>query len=260
MARLPGVFVSHGAPSLLLDDTPTRSFLAGLGASIGRPRGIVCVSAHWEASRPTVTASASPATLCDFYGFPAALYAMRYPAPGDPALARRVASLLAAAGLDAEEDPSRGFDHGAWVPLTLMYPGADVPVVQLSVQSALGAAHHLEMGRALAPLRDEGVLVLGSGGATHDLRGFFGHALDDAPEDYAREFDGWLRDAVVRGDDAALAAWAERAPHARRNHPTAEHFLPLLVPAGSAGRGARGRVLHAAFEFGVLSMAAFAWD
>lgn len=260
MATLPSVFVSHGAPTLLLDDTPTRSFIEGLGATVGRPRGIVCVSAHWEAPRPTVSASPAPGTIHDFFGFPPVLYTKRYPAAGDPALARRVASLLGAAGLDAAEDPSRGLDHGAWVPLMLMYPGADVPVVQLSVQPALGAGHHLELGEALAPLRDDGVLVLGSGGATHNLRDFGRHAIDAPPVTYAREFDDWLGDAVARGDEAALAGYADGAPHGRRNHPTPEHFLPLLVSAGAAARGAPGRRIHAAFEYGVLSMAAFAWE
>ncbi len=260
MATLPSVFVSHGAPTLVLDDTPTRAFLETLGEAIGRPTGIVCVSAHWEERRPTVSATPAPGTIHDFFGFPGALYSMRYPAAGDPALAHRVASLFLAAGLAAAEDPSRGLDHGAWVPLSLMYPRADVPVVQLSVQSALGPDHHLEMGRALAPLRREGVLVRGSGGATHTLGDFGRHAIDAPPVAYAREFDDWLHDAVVRGDRAALAAYAEVSPHGRRNHPTPEHFLPLFVPAGAAGRDAPGRRLHAAFQYGVLSMAAFAWD
>ena len=260
MAKLPSVFVSHGAPTLVLDDTPTRSFLEGLGAAIGRPRGIVCVSAHWEERDPTVSASPAPGTIHDFFGFPRALYSLRYPAAGDPALAHRAASLLFAAGFNAREDASRGLDHGAWVPLTLMYPRADVPVVELSVQPGLGPDHHLGMGGALAPLRDDGVLVLGSGGATHNLRDFGGHAIDDPPAAYAREFDDWLDDAVARGDFAALASYADAAPHGRRNHPTPEHFLPLFVPAGAAGRNAPGRRLHAAFEYGVLSMAAFAWD
>ncbi len=260
MAKLPSVFVSHGAPTLLLDDTATRAFLEGLGATLGRPRGILCVSAHWEERRPRLTSSAAPGTIHDFFGFPPALYSLRYAAPGDPTLARRAGELLRAAGLDAAEDASRGLDHGAWVPLRLMYPGADVPVVQLSVQSSLGPGHHLAMGEALAPLRDEGVLVLGSGGATHNLREFGRYAIDDPPVAYALEFDDWLHGAVARGDDAALAGYADVAPYGRRNHPTPEHFLPILVPAGAAGRGTPGRRIHAAFEYGVLSMAAFAWD
>ncbi|MBZ5638102.1 MAG: dioxygenase [Acidobacteriia bacterium] len=260
MATFPSVFVSHGAPTLLLDETETRAFLEGLGSTLGTPRGIVCASAHWEAPCATVSGSAAPGTIHDFLGFPSELYAVRYPAPGDPALARSVAALLTAAGIEAAIDGARGLDHGAWVPLKLAYPGADVPVVEISVQPGLGPAHHLEIGRALAPLREDGVLVLGSGGATHNLREFGRYAIGDPPAGYAREFDEWLRDAIGRGDAESLLSYADRGPHGLRNHPTPEHFLPILVPMGSSGPAGRGRRIHAAFEYGVLSMAAFSWD
>ncbi len=256
---LPSVFISHGAPSLALEpDDPTHVFLSGLGVTLGRPRAIVCVSAHWEAPRPSVTGAMAPVTIHDFYGFPEPLYAIRYPAPGDPALAAQVLSLLSSAGLDTALDDKRGFDHGMWVPLSLMYPGADVPVLQLSVQSGLGAAHHAALGAALAPLRNEGVLILGSGGATHDLRRV-ARGGSAVPSD-VRWFEEWLVEGVTEGETTELIEWRTHAPYPAANHPTPEHFLPLFVPLGAAPEGTKGRVLHRAFAYGALSMAAFAWD
>jgi 4,5-DOPA dioxygenase extradiol len=260
--KLPAVFVSHGAPTLALEShDPTHVFLQTLGASLGKPKGILCVSAHWEASAPTLGASTKPETIHDFYGLPDALYRIRYGAPGDPTLAESAHVLLTAAGLSARKDVQRGLDHGAWVPLLLAYPDADVPVVQLSVQSGLDAAHHVALGRALAPLRDEGILILGSGGATHDLRRAMLGGREDAPVPRdVEQFEDWLVSQVEAGATDALQAWTSEAPHARANHPTPEHFLPLFVPLGAAPQGTKGRVLHRRFAYGALSMAAFAWD
>ncbi|GMQ90073.1 MAG: class III extradiol ring-cleavage dioxygenase [Gammaproteobacteria bacterium] len=260
MSVLPGIFVSHGAPTLLLEKGPTQDFLAGLGAMLPPPRAIVCISAHWETTNPRVTGAARPDTIHDFYGFPDALYRMRYPAPGDPALAARIAKLLQEAGFEVDMDESRGLDHGAWVPLMLAYPQADVPVVQLSIQIPRGTRHHLEIGKALAPLRAQGVLIMGSGGATHNLAEFRGQALDASPLQYVIEFDTWLENAIVTGDQCALLDYEGSAPSARRNHPTAEHFLPLFVALGATSEETSGRKLHGAFTYGVLSMAAYAWD
>ncbi|MBZ5536361.1 MAG: dioxygenase [Acidobacteriia bacterium] len=256
---LPTLFVSHGAPTLLIDPGPTRDFLKELGETLGRPRGILCVSAHWEASTPTVTLGPNPKTIHDFFGFPPELYEVSYPAPGDRQLAQGIIEMLKADGFAGKEDSERGLDHGAWVPLKLMFPEADVPVVQLSVQSGLGADHHLRMGKALQPLRKAGVLILGSGGATHNLREFQGQAIDVPPPDYVKDFETWLCQAVTEGREDALINYQINGPSARRNHPTPEHFLPLFVPLGAAG-GAQGRLLHRAFTYGILSMAAFAWD
>ena len=170
MQRIPTVFVSHGAPTLALEPAEAGAMLARLGRELPRPQSILVVSAHWEAERPTVSTAALPRTIHDFYGFPRELYSLSYGAPGAPRLAQRVTELLAAAGIGCDEAPDRGLDHGAWVPLRYLYPEADVPVTQLAVSPGLGAAHHLELGRALAPLADEGVLVLGSGALTHNLR------------------------------------------------------------------------------------------
>ena len=258
MTALPTLFVSHGAPSMVLEAGPTSGFLRSLARTFARPRAIVCISAHFDTRVPTVTASARPQTVHDFFGFPEELYRLRYRAPGEPALARRIAAALGHAGLDSRLDAERGLDHGAWAPLSLMYPAADIPVVQLSLQSALGARHHLRVGQALAALRDEGVLILGSGGATHNLRAFRGQVVDSPVTEYAAAFDRWLHDAVVGGHTAALLDW-ERAPQAAINHPSAEHLLPIFVPLGAAGADAKGRALHRQFTYGMLSMAAFIW-
>lgn len=260
MPALPSIFLTHGSPTLVTDSCPAHDFMARLGDDLPRPRAILCLSAHWERETPTVGTAPRPETIHDFFGFPEALYALDYPAPGAPDLARRVAGLLDEAGLPCRCDPARGLDHGAWVPLSLAYPAADIPVTQLSVQTALGPAHHLALGRALEPLRHDGVLILASGSATHNLRDFGRFPLDAPPASYAVEFADWLDDAVARGDSAALADYHARAPHARRNHPTPEHFLPLLAAMGAGGANARGRRLHASYTFGVFSMAAYAFD
>ncbi len=259
MTTLPTVFVSHGAPTLIIDAIPAHDFLARLGKALPRPEAILCVSAHWEAASPMVNLPTNPITIYDFYGFPSELYQITYPAPGSPALAERVAKMLMKAGFDAATHPERGLDHGAWVPLKLMYPQADIPVIQLSVQSRLGAAHHLALGRALRPLRSEGVLILGSGGATHNLLAFRGQPADSPVQEYVQAFDDWLNDCVTTGKTEQLVDYLNQGPYAHRNHPSPEHYLPLLVPLGAAGEDERGRRINQGIDYGILSMAAFQW-
>lgn len=252
---LPALFVSHGAPTLLLEGGPTVKFLSQLGSELDRPRAVLCVSAHWESDAPIVSTAERPETIHDFYGFPPALYEMRYDAPGAPGLAERVRALLVDAGLGGATDPGRGLDHGAWVPMKLMYPAADIPVLQLSVQSRRDPAHHVAVGRALAPLREEGVLILGSGSAIHNLRELkWG---DGEPEPWARDFAGWLDHAVEAGAEEDLVQYRRRAPSGARAHPTDEHFLPLFVALGAGG--GKGRRLHGAFSHRNLGMHAYAW-
>lgn len=260
MNRLPALFVSHGAPTLALEPRPTRSFLAQLGAAIGRPQAILTISAHWETAAPAVSTALHPETIHDFYGFPEALYAMRYPAPGAPELANQAMQLLAAAGLTAAGVADRGLDHGAWVPLLLMYPGADIPVTQLAVQTPLGPAHHWRLGEALRPLRDQGVLIIGSGSVTHNLREFGRYRYDDEPPSWVSEFNDWLHTTVESPDREALIDYRMRAPQAARNHPTEEHLLPLLVAAGAATPGSRPQRLYAAYTYGVIGMDAYRFD
>lgn len=259
MTTLPTVFVSHGAPTLITDRGRTVDFLRQLATQLPRPRAILCISAHWETDAPIVSGNAQPPTIHDFYGFPPALYELSYPAPGDPALARTTQELLEAAGLPCAIHPQRGLDHGAWVPLMLAWPQADIPVVQLSVQPHRDPAHHYAMGRALQPLREQGVLLFASGAATHNLRDFRGQAMNTAPPDYVLAFDAWLTSAITRGAVPELLNYAAQAPEAKHNHPTPEHFLPLFVALGAA-TDARAQVLHQDYNFGILSMAAYQWQ
>jgi 4,5-DOPA dioxygenase extradiol len=252
---LPAVFVSHGAPTLPFDDVPARDFLRGLGVQLDRPRAVLAVSAHWDTDAPATNAVISNDTIHDFFGFPRPLYELRYAAPGDALLAREAAGLLKDFG--ARTDTMRGLDHGAWVPLMLMYPDADIPVVQLSVQSGKGAAHHIALGRALAGLRQDNVLVLGSGGFVHNLRQI---APPGTPEaSWSKDFAGWMHDRLMEGDDAALADYRIRAPHAAMAHPTDEHLMPLLVAYGAGGSEKRAERLHTSATFGSLRMDAYSF-
>jgi 4,5-DOPA dioxygenase extradiol len=258
-SRFPAVFVSHGAPTLAVEENDTTAFLGRLGRELGKPGAILCVSAHWNTGEPAVSAAERPQTIHDFGGFPQELYRIRYDAPGAPALAARVGELLAGVGIACEVAPERGLDHGAWVPLRLMYPEADVPVAQLSIQPGLDPRHHFRVGRALAPLRDEGVLLLATGSVTHNLSKLnFG----GAPPDWARQFDEWLFRKIVSGETEELFDYRRLAPHAQVAHPTDEHLLPLFVAlgAGSAGGAAvAGRGLHRGWTVGSLSMAAYSF-
>lgn len=226
---LLSLFLSHGAPTLPLTDTPARTFLSQIGNKLERPKAILVISAHWETAVPTVNAVDSNETIHDFGGFPRALYDLRYPAPGSPKFATRVAERLRAGGFDCNVDRRRGLDHGAWVPLLLMYPKADIPVLQLSVQPHLGPEHHLRVGRALAPLRSEGVLIIGSGSFTHDLSEFCGHNPNDPAPNWVNSFANWFDAALAKGQIDDLIDYRRRAPFATKNHPTEEHLLPLCM-------------------------------
>jgi 4,5-DOPA dioxygenase extradiol len=251
---LPTLFVSHGAPTLALDPGETGAAWQTLAGTLPRPKAVLCVSAHWTTAAPMVSGPSRNTTIHDFHGFPAPLYQISYPAPGDPALAEHVQRLLADAGMTTGIDRNRGLDHGAWVPLRLMYPQADVPAIQLSVQPGRDAAWHYRMGEALAPLRAEGVLIVASGGAVHNLREI---AWDGGPAPaWAQGFDEWLATALAEGRLADLIDW-QRAPQARRAQPTDEHFLPLFVALGAAGKAARGERVHHGFTLASMSMAAF---
>jgi 4,5-DOPA dioxygenase extradiol len=229
MDAMPVLFAAHGAP-VLLDDATWMGELAGWAGALPRPAGVVMISAHWE-QRPTTLGATRPVPLVyDFYGFPERYYRQQYPAPGAPALAARVRELLAAAGQPFSEAPERGLDHGAYVPLVAMYPAADVPVLQVSMP-ALEPRALFALGEALAPLRAERVLVLGSGFLTHNMA----HAFRPGIPAWAREFDAWAEDALRRHDIDALLDFQARAPAARLALPTWEHYAPLLVALGAIG-------------------------
>jgi 4,5-DOPA dioxygenase extradiol len=210
-------------------------------------------------SAPSLSLAEHPETIHDFGGFPDFMYELKYPAQGAPAVATRAAELLRAGGFDIALHPSRGLDHGAWVPLMLMYPEADIPVVQLSIQLRESPEHHWRMGEALRPLREEGVLIMGSGSATHNLREFFLYEGASEPPEYVLEFEQWLVDAVTQGRKEDLLHYLERGPHAKRAHPSPDHFFPLLVAAGAGDESTRGTVLHQSITFGILAMDAFAY-
>jgi len=223
-------------------------YLRGIADSVGtRPQAVLVISAHWEAADPTVGSAPNPPLIFDYQGFPEHTYQLEYPAPGSPELAARVRDLLTHAGIASQEDATRGFDHGVFVPFLLMYPDADIPVVQLSLRADLDPAAHIAIGQALAPLRDEGVLIVGSGMSYHNLREFWS---DDTEP--AQHFDAWLSDAVEDADPASrdrkLAAWSQ-APAAHAAHPRSEHLLPLMVAAGAGGKD-RGRRTYSDQVFG----------
>ncbi len=256
---LPTLFLSHGSPMHAIEPGAAGKAWEALGRTLPRPRAVLMVSAHWETSVPMLTGNPQPQTIHDFGGFPAELFAIRYPAPGAPALATQTVALLKNAGVTAGVDGCRGLDHGAWVPLRWMYPGHDVPVVQLSVQPALGTAHHVALGRALAPLADDDVLIVGSGHTTHNLRDWMGNPRRHEPLRYAQEFSDWLQARLVAHDTAALVAYREQAPEAARAHPTEEHFLPLHVAWGAAGDSPRVERIVDGFEAGALSLDSYAF-
>ena len=252
---LPTLFLSHGSPMHALDPGAAGKAWASLGQSLPHPRALLIASAHWETNLPMLTGNPKPETVHDFFGFPEPLYRIRYPAPGEPDIARRGLALLKDAGFIPAIDGCRGIDHGAWSPLLHMYPDASIPVVQVSLQKEFGPRHHLALGRALAPLAAEGVLLIGSGQMTHNLRDR--RADGAAPLAYAREFQEWT-DARIRDRDLeVLADYRSRTPHGARAHPTEEHFLPLFFALGAAGPDYRAERLHDGIESGALAMDAY---
>jgi 4,5-DOPA dioxygenase extradiol len=255
MQRAPALFVSHGAPTFALEPGLLGSQLTALGERFANASAIVVVSPHWQTCGVRVMGAAQPSTIHDFGGFAPELYTLTYPAPGLPALAAETAGLLIEQGFTALVDGDRGLDHGAWVPLRYLRPGADTPVLQVSMPHNLDVDSALRLGRALAPLRDRGVVVLGSGSLTHNLREA---RVTRDTEDYARAFAAWAKAAVLAGDTEALRDYRRHAPSALRAHPTDEHYLPLLVAAGAAG-GDAPLVIDGGVTYGVLSMDCYAW-
>jgi 4,5-DOPA dioxygenase extradiol len=252
--RLPTLFLSHGSPMHAVEPGAAGRAWAELARELPRPRAVLIASAHWETSVPLLTGNPAPQTIHDFGGFPDELFRLQYPAPGDPALAAQAVALLKTAGVAAGIDGCRGRDHGAWVPLRWMYPEADVPVVQLAIQPELDAAHHLRVGRALAPLADDSVLIIGSGHTTHNLRDWMSKPGRQEPMRYAKAFAEWLHDRLMARDVDALVAWREQAPDAARAHPSDEHFLPLFVALGAAAGDAKVERFVEGFEAGALAM------
>jgi len=247
----PSLFISHGSPMLALQPGASGPALARLACELKRPDAIVVVSAHWESEALRVMSSSRPETWHDFGGFPAELYQVQYPAPGSPKLAESIVQHLRASGLDAQADERRPFDHGSWVPLSLLYPNADIPVVQVSLPSRQGPGLQVRVGEALAALREQNVLLIGSGSITHNLGELDWRSTGDEAAPWALEFRDWMVERLREDDLAALLDYRRQAPHARRNHPSEEHLLPLFFARGAGGTFA---IEHQWFTLGALGM------
>jgi 4,5-DOPA dioxygenase extradiol len=262
---LPALFLSHGAPLFAIDAGESGPALTGLGRRLKETagpalRGVVIMSPHWMARTPAVMSNPKPATWHDFGGFPQALYELEYPAPGAPELAAEVADLLREQGIEAQPDAKRPYDHGAWVPLMHLFPEADVPVIELALPAGWGPGQVYAMGQALRPLRDRGVLLVGTGSMTHNLSEFFGGEREPAP--YVVEFSRWVEAAIQRGDLPALLDYRRQAPAAQRAHPSDDHFLPLFFALGAGGFGAgevpvRAEYVTKEVMYGILAMDSF---
>ncbi|KNA05514.1 hypothetical protein SOVF_189620 [Spinacia oleracea] len=252
-------FISHGTPMMAIDESkPSRKFLESWREKIysKKPKAILVISAHWETDSPSVNSVDVNDTVYDFGGFPARLYQFKYPAPGFPDLAKRVQELLTASGFQSvHTDKKRGLDHGAWVPLMLMYPEADIPVCQLSVQSHLDGKHHFNLGRALAPLKDEGVLIIGSGSATHPSNGT--PHCNDGVAPWAADFDLWLETALTSGRYEEVNKCERKAPNWKLAHPWPEHFYPLHVAMGAAGENSKAELIHNSWDHGTMSYGSY---
>lgn len=265
MTTFPTLFISHGSPDTVIANTAATDFMRRYAASLPRPKAVVVASAHFEVQGGVaVSHDSKPGTIHDFGGFAQELYEIRYAAPGDPELAARIAADLTGQGFNAKAVDGRGFDHGTWVPLKLLYPEADIPVVQVSVDPAQGPEYHMRLGRALAGLRSQDILVIGSGSFTHNLREAF-TALRAGKRDatmpaWVSGFVDWMDGKIADGAEADLLAYRDNAPYARENHPTDEHLMPLYIAIGAAGPHWKAEKIHASHEFGVLSMDAFAFQ
>jgi 4,5-DOPA dioxygenase extradiol len=254
----PVLFVSHGSPTFAVEPGLLGPKLTALSDNL--PAGIkasLIVSAHWQSPHVQVMATPRPETIHDFGGFPPELYKIIYPAVGSPAFAEKASRLLQAAGFPSSLDATRGLDHGAWVPLRYLRPRGDIPVFQVSLPDALDAHGALKMGAALAPLRDEGVMIIGTGSLTHNLREVFRGTTETA---YAEEFVTWVRQMLERRDIDSLTHYRQRAPEAVRAHPTEEHFLPLLVALGATSARDELEILQGGMTYGVLSMESYLWS
>ena len=253
----PSLFISHGSPMLALQPGASGPALARIAAKLQRPDAIVVVSAHWESEALRVMSNPRPQTWHDFGGFPAELYQVQYPAPGNPQLAEDIVQRLQASGLAATTDDRRPFDHGSWVPLSLLYPDADIPVVQVSLPSRQGPGLQVRVGEALAGLREQNVLLIGSGSITHNLGELNWRSTGDEAAPWALEFRDWMVERLQEDDLTALLDYRRQAPHAQRNHPSDEHLLPLFFARGAGNAFA---IEHQGFTLGALGMDIYRFD
>jgi 4,5-DOPA dioxygenase extradiol len=256
--HIPPVFISHGSPMFALERGQAADMLSALGRQLPRPKAILVASGHWDTRSPAVSTTTAPATIHDFYGFPAPLYKLSYTPPGAAEVAVRAAALLRAAGIPCAEEATRGLDHGAWVPLLFMYPQADIPVAQIAIQTRLGPAAAMAVGRLLAPLADEGVLLMGSGSITHNFQELDAAAPAGYAAPWVNEFVDWMAQQIAAGNEQALLDYRKLAPHGAKAHPSEDHLVPLHFALGAAA--CRGRRLSGGVTLGSLSMDSFVFD
>lgn len=266
MTTQPSLFISHGGPNIVTDDSQARTHLQALAATLpARPDAIIIASAHFETEGVAVVSDPAPGMIYDFGGFAPELYEMVYPAPGHPALAERIRQRLDEDGLPATLLEERGYDHGTWTPMLLAFPDADIPIVQVSIDPNRDAAYHHKVGAALAQFGTENVLIIGSGHITHNLRAIFsvmrgGGQGDQEMEQKVDAFTGWVSDKLADGDTGALIDWTSLAPYVRENHPTDEHLMPLFFAAGAAGEGASAVRIHASRQLGFFAFDCYRFD
>lgn len=257
----PPLFLSHGAPNMALQDTPVRQFMRELEQSYGHPDAIIVCSAHFETDGAAVVCDPSPEMIYDFRGFEAELYEMHYPAPGDPKLAEEVFEAIQGAGLPVKKMAKRGYDHGTWVPFSLIWPEANIPIVQVSIDPDASPVYHYTLGQALAEFSERNVAIVGTGQITHNLQALFAKGrdaeLDNNIKDWVIEFLRWFDEKLEGGEVEQLLSYREAAPHAKANHPTDEHLLPIFVAMGAAGKKFEARKIHASYTFDFLAMDAW---
>ncbi len=255
---MPALFLSHGSPLMGLKQTPTSDFFHLLGETLPTPKAIVVFSAHFNVHpHVVITSGKRMKTIHDFYGFPQPLYEINYPAQGAPDIAKQAADLLNENGIKAVLDEKQGLDHGAWMPLMYMYPNLDIPVIQISIDYRADIVHHYEMGLLLRPLREQGVLFVGSGGISHNLREVFADNPDPKRVEKVYEFTDWVAEKITQGDSSALLDYRAQGPHAAFNHPTPDHYYPLPCILGTLYDGEKGQVLHRAMELDIISLDAY---
>ncbi len=256
--RTPSLFLSLGSPMMAIENSQTTQFFRNLAKNLPQPKAIVIFSAHYDRRGPvTITSGHTLGTIHDFYGFPKPLYDIDYSAHGSPDLAQKAASLLKDAGIPAQLDPSQGLDHGAWIPMLYMYPEKNIPIIQVSINSAMDAVFHFEIGRWLRPLREEGVMFVGSGGISHNLREIFAPMRDPQRVEKVNQFTQWVSVQLASGNISNLLDYLDKGPHARFNHPTPDHYLPLPCILGTSYDDEIGEVLHRAIDLEILALDAY---
>ncbi|MFT7053011.1 MAG: 4,5-DOPA dioxygenase extradiol [Psychromonas sp.] len=254
----PALFISHGAPMMALEQSTTAVFLQALATTLAAPKAIVIFSAHFDLpGEVVVTSATAPSTVHDFYGFPEKLYQMTYPAPGEPALANQIADLLADNGFSSRLDDHQGWDHGAWIPMKLIYPEANIPIVEVSINSQLSAETHFQLGRALRSLRKQGILILGSGGISHNLHEIFSTRPDTQRVHKVEKFTAWVKEKLHNKEINSLLNYQNEAPYASFNHPTQEHFLPLISVLGAHIQEQTISCIHQDSEYEILALDAY---